>query len=143
MLREIYWTAHAGSGRRLPGAPFLVPAPVLAGNPSLQRSCPMADGVVAFVVGDCDCGAGTVPPLWTGGFGRLRSSPEATEVPAFAPALTPTVPELEIDLTCVPEIVAVPQAAVRSAAATRSTRNLFIATGITQRATLTDGLHAA
>src|ERR1700737_3695595 len=105
------------------------------------------DGCVPFVDGWTDCWTGTGPPgpLRIGGFGRLRSSsmPLATLVPAFAPASTRTLPELEIDLTCEPEIVAVPQAAVRSAAATRSTRSLFIATGITQRATLTDGLDAA
>jgi hypothetical protein len=46
-------------------------------------------------------------------------------------------------LTWEPEMVAVPQAAVRSAAATRSTRSLFIAMGITQRASSADGLDAA
>ena len=64
-------------------------------------------------------------------------------VAAFAPASTRTVPELEIDLTWEPEMVAVPQAAISSAAATRSARSLFIATGITRRATLTDALDAA
>ena len=68
---------------------------------------------------------------------------DLARLPAFAPASTRTVPELEIDLTGEPEMVAVPHAAVRSAAATRSARSLFIAIRITQGVTVADGLDAA
>jgi hypothetical protein len=79
------------------------------------------------------------------GFGRLRSSsePAVTLAPAFAPASTRRSPGFETDLTEEPEMVVVPQAAMSSAAATRSTRSLFIAIRITHGATLADGLDAA
>jgi hypothetical protein len=64
-------------------------------------------------------------------------------MPAFAPAPTETLPEFEADLTCEPEMVALPQAAVSSATATKSPPNLFIAVGITHGCTSADGLDAA
>jgi hypothetical protein len=64
----------------------------------------------------------------------------ATSVAAFAPASTRTFSEFDTDLTGELEVVAVPQAAVSSTAATRRTRSLFIAMGITHGATPADGL---
>ena len=98
-----------------------------------------------MVAGWTDCWTGTGPLFRMIGFGRLRSSsePAVTLVPAFAPVSTRTLPEFETDLTAEPERVVEPQAAMSSAAATRRTRILFIAMGITHGATFADGLDAA
>jgi hypothetical protein len=147
LLNGLYWTAHIGSGGCLPAPPALEPTPLLGPNPSVQRSCSTVDGWAPFVDGWSDCCTGTGPPgpLRIVGFARPRSSavPAATLVPAFAPASTRTFPEFETDLTGELETVVAPQAAVSSAAATRSPGILFIAMGITHRAPRADGLDAA
>jgi hypothetical protein len=81
--------------------------------------------------------------LLTGGFGRFVMSDvfESAFAPAFAPAFTPTNEAgcaLELEW-----VVAAPQAAVSSAAPTRSIRNLVIALRITHRTPVADGLDAA
>jgi hypothetical protein len=61
---------------------------------------------------------------------------------AFGPAFSRT---LAIEVGCALEldcVTAAPQAAVSSADATRSTRSLFIASGITQRVGSADDLDA-
>jgi hypothetical protein len=84
---------------------------------------------------------GVDPPLLTGGFGRFVMSDMSES--AFGPAFTWT-PASEagcaFELECV---AAPPQAAVSSADATRSARNLLIALRITHRSTAADGLDAA
>ncbi len=95
-------------------------------------------GEAGFAVGGL---AGVDPPVLTGGLGRFVMSDGSES--AFAPALRLT-PANEAGCAFELECVAAPlQAAVSSAAATRSTRSALIAIGTTHRTTAADGLDAA
>ena len=132
-----------GSGGFPDPIPKRFPTPPPVAVPPLQRSSG-SPGSTDFGAAAGGCagvtGAGGVP-LVIVGLMRLTSDSES----ALAPWLALMAPTLVVSRRPAepPELAAVPQAAVSSTAVTRSTRSLFIATGITQRATLTDGLDAA